>query len=276
MGNFAYHSTTTSCCDGEAYMADTFDAHGYAAQTVWDNNIGFDAARYCIQIYDQQLNAGNPKLKFYNNTCYGDLNSIGSDFADGEINFNAHGSSSAWLVSITNNLAQTSAAASNGHPIYGVVIGGTHWTALTDSGNVLNGSATTCASGTCRATSSPYSTTYFNSNTPSAGDTYTTPGYTNVSDLMTNRTGTPNCSGFANTTQCMGWNANTSTLTTPSIISDLVPTASGTSGKGYQKPSTTCAANGDYPTWLKGVVYLHWNGTALTENAGLVNKPCGL
>ena len=32
----------------------------------------------------------------------------------------------------------------------------------------------------------------------------------------------------------MGWNANTSTLTTPSIISDLVPTASGTSGKGYQ------------------------------------------
>ena len=76
--------------------------------------------------------------------------------------------------------------------------------------------------------------------------------------------------------QCMGWNANTNTLTTPSVISDLVPTASGTSGKGYQKPSTTCAANADYPTWLKGIVYLQWNGSSLTENGDLVTKPCNM
>jgi hypothetical protein len=72
----------------------------------------------------------------------------------------------------------------------------------------------------------------------------------------------------------MGWNANTSTLTTPSIISDLVPTASGTSGKGYQKSSTTCAANADYPIWLKGIVYLQWNGSTLSENSGLITRPC--
>ena len=94
-------------------------------------------------------------------------------------------------------------------------------------------------------------------------NTYANPAFTNTADLLANRLGVPNCNAFTNTTQCMGWNANTSTLTTPSIISDLVPTASGTSGKGYQLPSTTCAANADYPTWLKGIVYLQWNGSSL-------------
>ena len=107
-------------------------------------------------------------------------------------------------------------------------------------------------------------------------NTYTNPAFTNTTDLLANRIGVPNCNGFATTTACMGWNANTSTLTTPSIISDLVPTASGTSGKGYQKPSTTCAANADYPTWLKGIVYLQWNGSSLSENSDLVTKPCNM
>ena len=74
----------------------------------------------------------------------------------------------------------------------------------------------------------------------------------------------------------MGYNAATQTLRNPSLIYDLTPTAAGTSGKGYQLPSTTCAPNADYPTWLKGVVYLQWNGTSITENQGLVTKPCGL
>ncbi len=107
-------------------------------------------------------------------------------------------------------------------------------------------------------------------------NTYTNPAFTNTTDLLANQLGVPNCNAFVNTTQCMGWNANTSTLTTPSIISDLVPTASGTTGKGYQLPSTTCAANADYPTWLKGIVYLQWNGSTLSENGDLVTKPCNM
>jgi hypothetical protein len=31
-----------------------------------------------------------------------------------------------------------------------------------------------------------------------------------------------------------------------------------------------------YPYWLKGMVYLHWDGTTITEKPGLVTKPCGL
>jgi hypothetical protein len=108
------------------------------------------------------------------------------------------------------------------------------------------------------------------------------PGYTNVTDLINNQSGVPNCSAFTNTTACMGWNANTATLTTPSVISDLKASSTHSAGKGYQPASTTCApvnapdGTALYPTWLKGVVYLHWNGTSITENADLVTKPCGL
>jgi hypothetical protein len=31
-----------------------------------------------------------------------------------------------------------------------------------------------------------------------------------------------------------------------------------------------------FPFWLKGVVFLHWNGSTLTENAGLITKPCNM
>jgi hypothetical protein len=281
MGNFSYDNINVANCpqsDGEDFMLDTFDAHGYSAQAVWSNNIGFDATRTCWQLTQQNIRVSTPTLKVYNNTCYGDLRNVGSDSADGEINFGSTlgGSSIAWSISLSNNLAQTNAASNSGRPIYGAVIGGTHWTSFMDSGNFLNGSATSCAGVSCNSSSAPFSTAYFNGNNPSGSDTYLSPGYTNVSDLMTNRTGTPTCTGFATTTACMGWSANTCTLATPSVISDLVPTASGTGGKGYQLPSLTCAPNSDYPTWLKGVVYLQWNGTTITENAGLVNKPCGL
>ena len=113
-------------------------------------------------------------------------------------------------------------------------------------------------------------------------NTYTNPAFNNTTDLLANRLGIPNCTGFENTTECMGWNASTSTLTNPSIIYDLQPTAVGTTGKGYQLSSTVCDPSTtdelylDYPRWLKGIVYLHWDGTQLWENPGLVTKPCGL
>ena len=42
---------------------------------------------------------------------------------------------------------------------------------------------------------------------------------------------------------------------------------------GYQQP-TSCGPDGLYPTYLKGIVYLHWDGTSLTEVKGLLTKPC--
>ena len=107
-------------------------------------------------------------------------------------------------------------------------------------------------------------------------NTYENPSFKNTYDLLTNQIGVPN-SRVCNTTQSSsGLKSNTNTLTTPSVISDLTASASGTSGKGYQLPSTTCASNSLYPTWLKGIVYLHWNGTSLTENIDMVTKPCNM
>ena len=106
-------------------------------------------------------------------------------------------------------------------------------------------------------------------------NTYANPTFNNPSDLITNQMGAPSCTGFTSTTACMGYNAVTSTLTNPSLIYDLVPTSSY-SANGYQLPSTTCSADSDYPTWLKGIVYLQWNGSSLTENGGLITKPCNM
>jgi hypothetical protein len=58
-------------------------------------------------------------------------------------------------------------------------------------------------------------------------------------------------------------------------IEDLTATSAGSAGKGYRPPGP-CAPQPDYPDWLKGVVYLHLEGSTIIEKGGLVNKPCGL
>jgi hypothetical protein len=73
----------------------------------------------------------------------------------------------------------------------------------------------------------------------------------------------------------MGWNYSSQAATSLTPISDLTATSVHSGGKGYRPPGP-CAPDPNFPMWLKGIVYLHWNGTSLTENAGLVNGPCGM
>ena len=63
-------------------------------------------------------------------------------------------------------------------------------------------------------------------------------------------------------------------LTGYHLYVDVKPTLAPTT-MGYQPPGA-CAPDAYYPAWLKGIVYLHWNGSVITENTGLVNKPCGM
>ena len=94
-------------------------------------------------------------------------------------------------------------------------------------------------------------------------NSYVDPAFANTTDLLANRVGAPTCAS-PDTVTCMA-----------TVIADLVPSAGAASGKGYRTPGP-CAANADYPAWLKGVVYLHWTGTAITQNKGLVyGQPCG-
>jgi hypothetical protein len=280
-GNFSYANANVGCrsnSDTEDYMADTWDRHNVSSQGVYSNNIGYSADRNCIQVFEQTNSTSTPTIKLYNNTCFkNDLNT-GSDNSDAEINLNSTTNPMLWHITIQNNLAyQPLATSSGGHVVYAFEVAQLNST-LTSGGNFFLGAATVCpGNAVCNSGTAPFSAAAF---TPATSgelgtNTYANPLYTNTTDLLANQQGVPNCSGFATTTACMGWNAITGVLTTPSVISDLVPTASGTAGNGYQLPSITCAPNPDYPTWLKGIVYLHWNGTTITENAGLVSKPCG-
>ena len=74
----------------------------------------------------------------------------------------------------------------------------------------------------------------------------------------------------------MGWNGTS--VTPSSVIDDMTATAAQAAGKGYQPPGPCVASDPDYPTWLKGIVYLQASGfvsgATITENAGLITKPC--
>jgi hypothetical protein len=286
-GNFALANNTTSTCssDMQAISVDTPDAHGLTGQIVISNNMTWKSTRYGLSLIYQEFNLSALPIKIYNNTFFGDLaNVTNSDFADGEINLGFVASGSAglptWNITIQNNIAQTIAATSNGNTIYAMTVGGTTWGTngtLTNGGsgtqNWLHGLASSCG-GTCDSTKSEVTFASNPLGTNSFGDAL----FANTTDLLANWVGAPSCTSFATVTACMGYNVATATLTSATPIADLVPSASGTSGKGYQLQSTTCAPNADYPAWLKGVVRLQWNAgsSTITEQADLISKPCGM
>jgi hypothetical protein len=290
-GNFSYNNQTSCSTDVENFMFDTWDANGYANQGVAQNNMGWLSGRFGFNVFDQQTTTTPATPFILSNTLYGanQLNTAG--YASGDINIqNSSGTgTSIWGgLTIQDNLVQENQAWNGGNtsqgPVYAFLIGGAY-TNVTVGGsgkqNYFDGLATTCH-GTCAPSSAPFSATSFGTASQLGTNNYTSPAFNNPSDLTSNRSGVPNCTGFTNTTACMGYNANTQQLTNPSAIYDLQPSASGAGSAGYQLPSTECVTSGSvnqyYPTWLKGVVYLQWNSTTktITENADLVTKPCGL
>ena len=47
-------------------------------------------------------------------------------------------------------------------------------------------------------------------------------------------------------------------------------------GKGISKTFHDLRGECGLSDWLKGIVYLQWNGSSLTENGDLVTKPCNM
>jgi hypothetical protein len=279
-GNFSYNNRVSCSMDGENYMFDTWDAHGVTYQGVMENNVGWMSERFGLQIFYQAFNVSTPTIIVHNNTLFASYNGPSGcgDWIGTDINVQSNASNLPWIVSVYNNIASENFANINNSgscsPIYAFNIGG-NYTSTTIGGsgkeNVFKGKATVCKSSCDPGTDvSAFNGGSFGTNI------YVDPAFTNTADLLANRSGTPTCTGKSNVTQCMGWDARTQTLTTPSVVSDLTPTASGTSGKGYQRPSTTCAANALYPTWLKGIVYLRVVGSAIMQMSGLVTRPCGI
>jgi hypothetical protein len=282
-GDFTWSNSAASTTpyDTEGMMFDTWNNTPYPVLGVITNNVGWNSWRMCINLTDGTYTGTTamPTMHIFNNTCYNDLRKTNGDNNDAEIELNI---GNPWPVTINNNIAQVTTATSpdgKGGQLSAFLSAGPAAASHGgNSGSSINGNF---FSGV--GTGGSYNV--WDGNTQQTGSPPNTlgvdPGFTNTTDLIANHIGAPTCTGFTNVTQCMGYNASTQTLTTPSVISDLVPTASGTAGKGYQLPSSTCLTPGtgivaDYPTWLKGIVYLHWNGSSLTESADLVTKPCGM
>jgi hypothetical protein len=274
-GNFAYYEPDNGCpYDQENFMFDTWDAYSpMVGSGVLLNNMGWSAWRSGFQYFPQfSGNISALTINLYNNTFFNDSLS-NQNF--GELNLQINNSTFYSTVNAYDNALLAShvgacgvvIGGSSGSTVMGVTMG------VTGHENIILNSADSTAN-ECLFQGATGGTNF-----------YVNPNFNNTTDLLANRTtGNPNCTGFINTTACMGWEARTSTLTNPSVIYDLTPTCTQCTNKGYQKPSTTCVTSGTYhdlyPGWLKGVVYLQASGwvagATITEKAGLVTKPCGL
>jgi hypothetical protein len=271
-GNFAIHNQVDSgngntCCDMEAYMFDTPNMFNYSGQVVYKNNIGTMSSwvglQYTINTGTGGAAQTSSKLYAVNNTFYGNMQCITyTPGTSGEINLVQDGSIQMNdSITLTDNIARATVTTigcnSGGSAAVGFNSGGRIGTGgSSGSGNWIFGGVN-------------------NQNSFSLGSVIATdPAFANTTDLTSNHAGQPNCSGKPDVAACMGWDFSGQTASANSVIADLVPTATGTSGKGYQPPHA-CAADSLWPAWLKGVVYLQWDGTSLTEQQGLVNKPCG-
>ena len=217
-GNFAWANLVTCASDGEAFMLDTLDGNGFAGTAIVANNIAWDSERYALQVFDRNFNSNTPTVKIYNNTFFDNNNDTHGTSGDpaGEINIqNESGASFLWTISSYNNIVKSNFAINpSGEYVYAELVDGGGPVTVGGSGtqNFFNGMMTSCrGGGTC---DSGYNVLAVQGGILGT-NTYTDPLFTNTSDLLTNRNGAPNCTGFTNVTACMGWNANTSTSYEP-------------------------------------------------------------
>lgn len=266
--------------DGEGLIFDTWAQNGYTGKSVVENNLFWGNGGYGMEFFCGGVTTCNSALTviFTLNTSYGSAQDYKHDGDVFEFTINTL-TSATMSFSLTNNIYQasltkpansTTFAAWNGTTGVGAHGTGQHVNAadfgqagLTITGNFFKSAAgATCPTvntPTCSGTTNDivnYGTTYGAGNTLGTDAGFASPG-----SLPTTFTG---CAGFANVNACMA-----------ATIAAMVPSASGTSGKGYQ-PVGPCAPDANYPRWLKGIVYLSWDGTKITEQSGLITKPCGL
>lgn len=298
-GNFGINNQQKYGClvaDGEIFFFDTPDAHGYTGQMIMQDNLGFKAERAGLDVFFQHsvTTAVLATIRQVNNTIYGVMNETnwthGTTGNKGQILLGNSVNTTNWPfpTTIQNNISLSSAAVSAAgtgiyalqesvlHPNGNINVGGT------GNENIISGLQSACGLAFCNPTFDAAS----DSSVASLGTNfYEDPLFKNVSDAMTNHIGTPNCSGFETTVACMGWNWAAQTVSALSVIDDFTATSVHSAGKGYLPPQKACLTSGErfnnYPTYLKGIVYLHavsgWtNGTVIQQKAGLVNIPCNM
>jgi hypothetical protein len=261
--------------DMEGLNLDTLENNSYPVKIVISNNTWVSQANTGMN-----STAGGVMSEYwYYNTAFGN-NILGwagvTGGTGGEIS--TFSNAETFTISIINNIMQSNRATNMSATVYAV-----HWSP--DWTNLTLGA--TGSENIVFGVSGQHFSGFTSGYNPTTTNFTVDPGFNNTAHLLTTIDGPlTSCSGFANVTACLGWDANTQSLTNPSRIYDLRPNANcgGVTGrcsnKGFQLPSMTCVNSGtlhdDFPAWLKGIVYLHWNGTSVEQRHDLATTPCGL
>jgi hypothetical protein len=234
-GNFAW-GNTSNCGDGEGIIFDTFDGvegsskqPPYAFQAVAENNLTVFNNGPGIQVDLNQNGSGShaPIYFMHNTSAY---NCLGPSTAD-------------YCAEIV--LGTTVNANSNSN----LVVAPSQYAF---GGNSVNhyGSAVMYAPSGTNHISNEFAYSAYDYGVGSVGSAGFVAGAGNITStdpLLASPAapGTPSCSGYATTTECMA-----------TVIANFSPTNAAAASYGYQQPSSTPITNPYYPQWLCGVTDL--------------------
>jgi hypothetical protein len=260
--------------DGNGLIMDRWDVNQYSGKTVVENNWFWQNGAHGFEmfcLYPTQC-AARLNVLFTQNTMYCN----GADYKrDGNVweFYDAESGPGPWTFTVTNNIGQTCrmkpegsatfagvGMAGTGQPITAAAFGRTGIAATGNYFSALPG--TPCVIyANCAGPNNDLAN--FNGANYAAGNTLGVDPKFAAPDTLPMIA--PDCAGFASAVECMNAKYHVATILTSSVA----PT------KGAQAPGP-CKSDDNYPIWLKGVAFLHWDGNRLIEKAGAVTKPCDM
>jgi hypothetical protein len=263
--------------DGEGIVFDSWSCPpsggtAYKYQGVAEQNVVWGNGGPGFEVYPNcTANGDLTQVIVFSNTSYGNLQDPKHGTGSGEFLLGSVGPSGTALYSAFNNIFvatnpadfanatwcnnSTNPAVADCNSTFIKVSANYFWNSSPGTVNVAgNPNTDTYINGVHNATTYPFGT-----------NTYSTPGFASAGSLPA---GAPNCAAYGNVEACMNDPAGYN------VYGHVTPSG-GAVGYGYRAPGP-CAVDAYYPTWLKGIVYLQWNGSALTENSGLITKPCNM
>jgi hypothetical protein len=275
-GNFGYRNINApsgaGCnTDGEGLVFDSWACTKYAYQAVAEQNVWWGNGSAGFEIFPNCPNNGDTaRIYAFENTSYGnqrDPKRKGSA-ADLMLNQLAPTPEGGGRYDVFENIFVTTEATSGDNSstsVYaaGIAINNSNVSLIDVSRNYIwqsaPGSVTTeGAPNTDVWVAGEHITASF----PFGSNVYSDPFFANAGNLVKE---SPDCANYTNTTSCMNEKYH--------VARDLTPIAAV--GYGYAAPGP-CESDPYFPIWLKGVVFLRWTGSRLTENSGLITKPCDL
>jgi hypothetical protein len=262
--------------DGEGIIFDTYAggySGGYNKQVVLEQAVIWHSGNACVEAFPNGNGTSDDlaQYKVLNVTCYSNEQDSQAN-CNGELFLNNVYPTSTGSWTVQKNIFY----APNTPPCVGATGAGavvtnnpTHPTLANPPINI-SGNYIWSATPPTTNTTGPNNTYVVNGPGPTFNapwvfgtNTYADPGLASPNSLFSS---SPNCAGYASVTDCMNTGFSVYAHVTPSIAPTTI---------GYAPPGA-CTPDPLFPIWLKGIVYLQWDGTKVVQKAGLITMPCGM